>query len=81
MYARGSRGLPSRNLGTATVDRGDDRLAPRSKHQRSAILHSLTAVHAANVLTGAGDFSHLGKKEAFDERHLENLGMADRKDN
>ena len=41
----------------------------------------LTAVHAANVLTGAGDFSHLGKKEAFDERHLENLGMADRKDN
>lgn len=32
-------------------------------------------------MTGAGDFSHLGKKEAFDERHLENLGMADRKDN
>ncbi len=41
----------------------------------------LTAVHAANVLIGEGDFSHRGKKEAFDEKHLENVKMADQKDN
>ena len=41
----------------------------------------LTAVHAANVLIGDGDFSHLGKKEVLDERHLESVGMTDRKRN
>jgi HD-like signal output (HDOD) protein len=40
----------------------------------------LTAVHAANALIGAGDFSHLGEEQSFDEKHLEDVGMTDRKD-
>jgi putative nucleotidyltransferase with HDIG domain len=41
----------------------------------------LTAVHAANALVGVGEFSHLGERQALDEQHLEEVGMADRKDN